>query len=383
MKFRVYCRISQLSILVLLSILIGVFSLADEDEDWRKQRTDKLTEKQGLEQKRLQVSEQEESLLRDLQQLDLALFHGEKELQQYERQMDSNQSLLENLHTESLKLQETSQHYSQRAALRIRNIYKLRYHGNSLSPIKLLLNSEGIGEWLIRYQYLRSITEADKHLVQDIVDQHNAKLQIQQEVAEKRQELHVASQLARQSREELLQRRKERRELLRELQEDKDAYDQAIRELEQQIGELERELGEFSESSISSTAYGISPRNQGELPWPVDGKQIANVNKASHGITVRAPLGTEIRAVADGLVRQVEWILGYGSVMMLDHGDAYFSIYAHLSEALTEEGARVAQGQVIAKVGETGSLAGPVLYFEIWKGKTPLDTSKWLQRKAN
>ena len=69
--------------------------------------------------------------------------------------------------------------------------------------------------------------------------------------------------------------------------------------------------------------------------------------------------------------------------MILYQGDAYFSIYAHLSEAVAQSGATVKQGQVIAKLGETVSLVGPVLYFEIWKGKTPLDTLKWLQRKAN
>ena len=346
------------------------------------QRQETLGKKQQLEEERLRVSEQEESILRELQQLDQALSREQKDLQEYEAKMKANRAELERLNTEMLQLEQTSRAYRRRAASRIRGIYKLRYHGYSPGALRLLLSSNDLGQWLSRYRYLRAVTEADQHLIEQIAEQYAVMLATQQQLSGQRRELHQASLLVRQSRKEILEKRTQRQQMLEQLQQDKERYNQAIRELEQQIGKFEGRIGDLTEAGSTPLRYSISPRDLGKLPWPVEGKTVPNVNKVSRGVTIRAPHGTPIRAVADGRVRQIDWVLGYGNVIILDHGDDYFSIYAHLSEVLVQSGDTLKRGEVIARLGESGSLIGPVLYFEIWKGKTPLNTLKWLQRKA-
>jgi septal ring factor EnvC (AmiA/AmiB activator) len=96
------------------------------------------------------------------------------------------------------------------------------------------------------------------------------------------------------------------------------------------------------------------------------------------GVIFDAPLGTPVLAVAPGVVRFAGWFRGYGQLVILDHGDRYFTVSGHLGELEVEVGDAVAAGQAIGSVGETGSLAGAKLYFEIRQGSEPLDPGDWL-----
>jgi septal ring factor EnvC (AmiA/AmiB activator) len=95
------------------------------------------------------------------------------------------------------------------------------------------------------------------------------------------------------------------------------------------------------------------------------------------GVEFDAPIGTEVEAVGDGEVRFAGWFRGYGKIVIIDHGDQYFTVSGHLSEMLVTIGALVQEGQAIGEVGETGTLARPSLYFELRKGSEPLDPAPW------
>ena len=98
------------------------------------------------------------------------------------------------------------------------------------------------------------------------------------------------------------------------------------------------------------------------------------------GIQIEAAEGTPIQAVAPGLVVFVGWLAGYGETVVLDHGQDYFTLYAHASEVLVTQGQEVAVGSTIARVGSTDSLYGSGLHFEIRQGKEARDPARWLQR---
>ena len=88
-----------------------------------------------------------------------------------------------------------------------------------------------------------------------------------------------------------------------------------------------------------------------------------------------------IRAVSAGTVLYRGWLKGYGNLVILDHGQGYYTLYAHASEVLTGEGEQVKPGQPIARVGETGSVEGPRLYFEVrYQGRAE-DPQIWLRRR--
>ena len=100
------------------------------------------------------------------------------------------------------------------------------------------------------------------------------------------------------------------------------------------------------------------------------------------GLDIRAPEGSEVRAVYDGAVVHAGWFSGYGNLVILDHGDGLFSLFAHLATLAHAVGDVVERGDSLGTVGDTGSLKGPYLYFELRDGQKPLDPERWLSRSA-
>jgi murein DD-endopeptidase MepM/ murein hydrolase activator NlpD len=127
----------------------------------------------------------------------------------------------------------------------------------------------------------------------------------------------------------------------------------------------------------------------GTLDWPVDGEIVARFGRAVHpvyrtevvnnGIDIAAPKGTPVRAVGAGEVVYADWNGGYGLMLILDHDGGYYSIYAHLERAAARVGQVVPKGATVGTVGESGSLAGPRLHFEIRQEGRAVDPIQWLR----
>ena len=97
------------------------------------------------------------------------------------------------------------------------------------------------------------------------------------------------------------------------------------------------------------------------------------------GIEIAAAEGTPVRAVSGGRVVYAGWLEGYGNTIVLDHGNDFFTLYAHASQILVRQGADVSAGSEIARVGSTDALDGPGLYFEIRQGAEARDPLEWLE----
>ena len=114
-----------------------------------------------------------------------------------------------------------------------------------------------------------------------------------------------------------------------------------------------------------------------EFIWPVRGRVIAFFGtRTSHGpnkgVDIQAPEGTEVRAARSGrIVFRDDNLRGFGKTVILDHGEALSTIYAHLASMTIAAGHVVRQGQVIGLVGSTGRAAAPVLHFEIRRQHRP------------
>ena len=105
--------------------------------------------------------------------------------------------------------------------------------------------------------------------------------------------------------------------------------------------------------------------------WPIKGRVIGEygggvLGKRNDGVNIAAPVGTPVRAAADGeVVYRGSELDGYGNLLLIKHDDGFVTAYAHNDVMLVEKGQPVRQGQVIAKVGQTGSAGEPQLHFEI------------------
>lgn len=95
------------------------------------------------------------------------------------------------------------------------------------------------------------------------------------------------------------------------------------------------------------------------------------------GLTYRVDVGTEVRSVADGVVADVDRLPGFGRVAIVDHGDEYHTVYAHLREFTVEPGDELDARDVVGHSGDSGSLDGPKLYFELRQRGRPVDPEEW------
>lgn len=118
--------------------------------------------------------------------------------------------------------------------------------------------------------------------------------------------------------------------------------------------------------------------------WPVKGRIISGFGQAANGTTndginLAVPEGTPVKAAEDGVVAYAgNELKGYGNLVLVRHSNGYVSAYANASEILVKRGDSVKRGQTIASAGQTGNVTSPQLHFEIRKGSTPVDPTKYL-----
>lgn len=193
--------------------------------------------------------------------------------------------------------------------------------------------------------------------------------------------------------------RKNRRVILTSIQQEKEVRERTIEELSQAAQDLQEKVADLlrQERTSKSQPGNWMPAGEGlmvkrgKIPWPVSGRIIQTFGKSfnhdlkeyldNSGIQIKSPEGTAFRAIAGGFVRYADWFKGYGKLVILDHGQGYYSLYAQAAELDVSEGDKVQAGQVLGTVGDTESLVGTSLYFEIRKNGVPQDPNLWLTRR--
>lgn len=133
-------------------------------------------------------------------------------------------------------------------------------------------------------------------------------------------------------------------------------------------------------STKSAEPTGAMP----SFRWPVHGRVISAFGSKTNGaqndgINLAVPEGTPVKAAEDGVVAYAgNELKGYGNLVLVRHSNGYVSAYANASELTVKRGDSVKRGQTIARAGQTGNVSSPQLHFEIRKGSTPVDPSKYL-----
>jgi murein DD-endopeptidase MepM/ murein hydrolase activator NlpD len=141
---------------------------------------------------------------------------------------------------------------------------------------------------------------------------------------------------------------------------------EASRQEPKNVGELAQAV-----SYTPPPAPAAQPPASRLFEWPVKGAIIAKfgageLGRRNDGVNIAAPMGTPVRAAADGeVVYRGSELDGFGNLLLVKHTDGYVTAYAHNDSMLVQKGQQVRQGQVIAKVGQTGSVSAPQLHFEI------------------
>jgi murein hydrolase activator len=164
-----------------------------------------------------------------------------------------------------------------------------------------------------------------------------------------------------------------------------------IKRLQSQASSLEKLIADLRKALASVPVAKQAPFEplRGKLPWPVQqGKVIARFGQPRAGGSLRwqgmligTDRGARVRAPFAGRVAYADWLPGMGLMIVLDHGGGYLSLYGHNEEVFKKVGDPVAAGDVIGAVGDTGGHNQPALYFEVRRGRQPVNPENWLQRR--
>ena len=281
-----------------------------------------------------------------------------------------------------------------RLSWRLREIYK---RGRS-RDIEYLLSARTFPDLVNRTYFLAKIAREDKNQMM-LTQAHRAEVQdTKARLEERSRELDRLKRETERQRQAQKQLASERRQLLGQIRSERKSNEQAATELERASKRIQALIGELERRRLAAERgapggvvplYGDFSKNRGRLAWPVMGKVVGsfgyhknprfNTSTYNSGIDIAAKFGTPIAAVSKARVDYVSWLDGYGKCAILNHGGGFYTLYAHASEILVAVGKEVTAGEVIGRVGDTGSTIGTALHFEIRQGKTALNPLDWFR----
>ncbi len=372
---------------LLLTAWLALGGLAGAAED-REEELARL--RRAIEQSRERVADyerQQRGLLEAIEALDQSAAYLTAEVTRAQRGAQRARTRLAQIQAEAATL--TAQLALTKQAMRVRAV--ALYQAGNVGALRLLFAAGGLREFLSRVRALRVLLAHDA----DLLARHRAESEaLERAEARAREQLRVQSEAEQRLRErshELEAERGEKRSLARRVHADRTSERAALVELEKAARALEEtlaRLGAEPSPERPPSPGGAFAGQKGRLAAPVPGRvaqafgRVVDADFGTEtfrsGVVFEAELGTSVRAVAPAVVRFAGWFRGYGRLVILDHGDRYFTVSGHLGELAVEVGDAVEAGEEIGTVGDTGSLSGARLYFESRQGSQPLDPGDWL-----
>jgi septal ring factor EnvC (AmiA/AmiB activator) len=268
------------------------------------------------------------------------------------------------------------------------------YRMGPLSYSRFLFAADDPEEVLSNYQLVGRLAAQDRTLVSNIgirIEQHQRAVEAMNETARDWEQTRREETLAIRR---LSDEQDQRQELIRRIDIEAEAQRQALADQEESAAALEELLGEVAGQPVTAAAGGSRPAfaaARGELPWPAEGRITEAFGRKVHpvyktitlmkGIEIDAGAGTPVQAVYQGRVQFADWFQNYGNVVIVNHGNDFFTIYGHLETMAVRSGEWVDAGDEVGTVGETGSLIGPSLYFEIRDGSEAVNPVQWLRSR--
>jgi len=328
----------------------------------------------------------EQSITSLIDKLELEIKLKEKEIKAYNIQIEILQRDIKNIENNINELEKRiklSEDYIKR---RIIVAYKM----GSLGYYKMLFYPRNSSSILRAFQLINILSKKDQNLISDYQSQKQQLNLQQSELFKKQQEIQENKLNLEKSKAELATKIKEQKILLYGVKEQKEIYLRAINELQISAKKLEHLIEDISSKEELLNYLPSIKTFKGILNWPINGAIIKKFGKEKNekfntyiinkGIEIKTQEGEKIKAIFDGRVVFADWFQGYGKLIIIQHKDYIYSLYAHNSKILVKMNDLVHTGQVIALAGSTGSLVGDSLYFEIREGIHPQDPLDWLKK---
>lgn len=351
---------------------------AEKKDQIRKLETDLSREKE----KYLKFGEKEKSLLDQLSDIEKKTAEQRHLLKQIRHKLELQKKELQEGRKRQAALEDRVKKVEGRLERRLVAFYKYARRGY----VRLLTTSIGMDQLRKRVKYLTVVMGEDQRLFKEMM---GMKRDLNQEISRIQGKLEAIDALEQAEEGRLAAIKKEldkRVILLVKIHKEKEFYETAVRELELAATNLKDTLLELEKKQTPKALPSGFSNAKGKLPLPCKGKIIRNASPlgrgtrgSNQGIYIDGTPGAEVKAIFPGRVEYSGWLKGYGQIVIINHGSRFFSISGHLMERNKSEGDMVAKGTVIGLLGQSESLAGPRLYFELRRGGSTLDPFKWLK----
>ena len=286
-----------------------------------------------------------------------------------------------------------------RYARRLSTIYKK----GQISNLEKILSSTSWRQAIYRTKYLKIISEIDQKTHDTIrsllIQIGRQKLELEAVLRKKRRlkrdrEKTLASVRSKKKKEQrdLVKIRKSQKDLkvyLTEKQAGVKQLEDIIKKIQEDFARSEREERIRKQQMVLKSKE--FPKLKGKLQWPAEGRVVTKFGRQwnpklkttteNPGIDIKGKPGSQIRSVLGGVVTTITFIRGFGTTIIIDHGGGFYTVYSHVTNVETNEDSQVRSGDVIAYMGDSGSINGSQLHFEIWGQGKKLNPEYWLKRK--
>jgi len=333
----------------------------------------------------LEATNQEKSLLQELEELDRRLAAQIARLKTLESKLSAQQALITEKERELDEVRAEKDKVQHHLLKRINAYYKM---GN-IGLINVIFSAQTLPELLRFHDAFQSLIEYDQNVVatyrKSIADLERVTRSL---ILEK----NVLSNFIVQSvteKENIDATKEEKELLLQHIRTQSKLHQQAITEMEQAATDLTASLLALKKKEEANEQGFL--RRKGALPPPVEGTVITGFNEAttnalgiekrSEGIAIEAPNGTPVRAIFPGTVIYAGYLRGYGNTIIVHHGFQYYSICSRVEKILAAKGDEVKTGTVVGELGETATLIDKGMYFEIRHRSDSLDPRLWLDTR--
>lgn len=326
-------------------------------------------------------------------------------LQESERELgevsDSVRVCTKQIQALEARLDTMSRYYSRL----VRNAYK---HRDARVWYLYILASENLGQGMRRYGYLRQLSSRMNSQGREMRSEH-------EQLELKKARLDSLKAEARKLRDEratevgkLRKEEDKSRALVSQLQQDKRKYQDQLSKKRREVEALNREIermiadamnggggkgdkgskgGKKTNTKIDQALSNEFSANKGKLPWPAEGRVVSHFGRNPHpvytklempfnnGVGIAVEKDSPVKAVFNGVVKQIVVIPGYNQCVLVQHGE-YFTFYCKLGSVAVKAGDKLKTGEVIGHVANTDDTQ---VHFQLWKGRDPQDPEKWLR----
>lgn len=372
-------------ILSVMILVILVIPLAGQDlEDLR-------AELNSLRTMLKETETHERNLLEDVQNLEREINLRTKLLTRLAREKDINKRRISKSRRD---LNSTETEFNERKKLVSKQLLSMYKRGRK-TDLEILLKIQDMNQFLVQIRYQKQILEHQNRNLRQLL---RTQQQIKTITADLEKTLSRQSRIIQETeaeQQETESQKKVQKRLLAQVRQDKTEIQKDLKEKEQAFETIKNriireEKREKSAEEIEKLDGAQFAKLKGSLLWPVQGKITKPFGRWKHpisktwhnneGIDIDTQPNATIKSVARGKVTWIDWVRGRGTVVILDHGGFYYTVYGHLANVDVAPGEFVDAGESIGQVGDRQSLYGSTLHFMVWKGADHMNPSSWLGR---